>query len=363
MTRPDDAPVGGGKAFARHDDRTLYHHDPARADREGHAALPIRHALRILAVQGAAPEAVAQARPALAEARRRVVQRYLENGAVDALKLGLARIADGLVVGLIELARQSRADLAETMMPPLAVVAIGEHGGRWLAPASPLDLVFVLPGRHDYGGRARAMAEFVVRALAQLGWAAHALIDTPLRSLEQAAAQPHLLERLLDARLVWGSDPLFATLTDGLPRRPHDPGGATVRGLLAAQLAASLGREGRISYFEPDLKHGTGALADLRRLDLLAALESDDWRAAGSMWAFGARAEAWRFLSRARSHLHIVDGSAEDRLVADAQAPVAMRLGLSEGSEAGARRLRDECEAHRNQVRAIITDLVSRTAM
>src|SRR5262245_60459964 len=101
MTQPDDAPVGGGCAFARHDDRALHGDDPpARAEGDGQAALPIRHALRILAARfAAAPlEAVAHARPALADARRRVVQRYLENGAIDTLKLGLARIADGLVV-------------------------------------------------------------------------------------------------------------------------------------------------------------------------------------------------------------------------------------------------------------------------
>src|SRR5262249_55325003 len=151
-------------------------------------------------------EALARVRPLLVDEHRRLAARYLEDGAIDALKLGLSRLADGLVVGLVELARQSviqqgeiprdERARAETMIPPLTVIAIGEHGGRWLAPASRLDLVFAVPKHGSHATRARAIADFVMRGLEQLGCPADATVDTPQRCLEQAVARPQFLERL-----------------------------------------------------------------------------------------------------------------------------------------------------------------------
>jgi [protein-PII] uridylyltransferase len=361
MVQLDDALIDVRHAFATSADDVRHHDTKTRAAAAQRAALPIRHALRILAAERRTADApfaaVAAIRPALVDAQHGLIARYLDNGTVDALMLGRARLVDGLIVGLLELARQSRAQCAETIVPPIAAIAIGEHGGRWLAPGSPLDLLFLMPAEHD--AYARSLADFVVEALDRLGCAANAVIDTPQHSLEEASAQPQFLERLLEARLIWGSIPLYSQFTEGLPRRHGDPGGPTVRGVLARQMAASLAREGYAAYFEPDLKHGAGALADLRRLALLAALEGrrpdDDARAHGAC-------DAWRFLARVRSHLHIVDSNAADRLVADAQAPIAARLGLADGHGAGGRRLRDACEAHRDRVRAVMAEMATRNA-
>jgi [protein-PII] uridylyltransferase len=360
MVQLDEALIDVRSAFATSADDDRHDATPTRTAAAQRAALPIRHALRILAAERRAADAplaaVAAIRPALVDAQHGLIARYLDDGTVDALMLGRARLVDGLVVGLLELARQSRAQSAETIVPPLAAVAIGEHGGRWLAPGSPLDLLFLMPAPDDAG--ARSLAEFVVQALDRLGCAANAVIDTSQHCLEEASAHPQLVERLLEARLIWGSIPLWMRLMEGLPRRFGDPGGPTVRGVLARQVAASLAREGRTAYFEPDLKHGTGALADLRRLALLAALEGRRPRADDA--CVHAACDAWRFLARVRGHLHIVDSSVADRLVADAQAPIAARLGLADGYGAGAKRLRDACEAHRNQVRAVMAEAATR---
>jgi UTP:GlnB (protein PII) uridylyltransferase len=102
------------------------------------------------------------------------------------------------------------------MVPPLAVIARGDHGRRRLPPGARADLLFLVaadPVRREHG---LAVAQFVMRELAGLGWQASGAKRTVRGCLAETHLDPAIAADLSAARLVWGCHGLFADLSAGL---------------------------------------------------------------------------------------------------------------------------------------------------
>jgi UTP:GlnB (protein PII) uridylyltransferase len=172
------------------------------------------------ALAGSHPDSAALARQLgevrrLVDRRRDALRRRLVDGApLDQIAHARARLLDGMLIGLCHLGwlRELRP---AGMVPPLAVIACGAYGRRRLVPAASADLLFLVsadPIRREQG---LAVARFVTRELAGLGWQASAAKRTVRGCLSEIHLDPAIVADLAAARLVWGCRDLFVELRAG----------------------------------------------------------------------------------------------------------------------------------------------------
>jgi [protein-PII] uridylyltransferase len=327
---------------------------------------PVRHMLRAVASE---PEFardrnrwLARVRTLLDREHATLRARFETDGQVEALLRGRARLADGVVVGLLHLARAiGEAHEMVTPVAPLTVLAVGGYGRRELAPASDLDLLFLLaeaPERQDY---ARRMIGAILTGLWDLGFEVGHATRTLDECRELAQSEPTVLSSLLDARFLVGSLGLHATLDGDVRQTAKEVGAKALAAALVPTLSASRGPTADDEE-EPDVKRGRGALRDIQRLLWLARLDHvgvDSGVGSGLAGQDAAvppvLADARRFLWQVRCHLHLLAGRAQDRLVRELQPLVARRLGLGRGPDAGAAELMDRHHAYTRAVRALLT--------
>jgi [protein-PII] uridylyltransferase len=341
----------------------------AIAGPEPYVATPgasVRHVLRALASEPAVARDrhrwLARVRPLVDREHAMLRARFEADGSVEALLRGRARLADGVVIGLLHLARWASEgrDLV-TPIAPVTVLAVGGYGRRELAPASDLDLLFLLaesPARHEYAQR---MIGAVLAGLWDLGFE----VGHATRSLSQcrqlAGTEPTVLSSLLDARFVAGSLSLHAMLDAYVRRMADEIGPGSLADTVAAELSANGGKVVGHSDDEPNVKRGPGALRDLQRLLWLVRLRQRGAKA-DTQGRFDRSqsdmppklVEARRFLWLVRAHLHLLAGRAQDRLVREMQPAVAQRVGLpSNASGGGVARLLGAYHEHTHHVCAL----------
>src|SRR6185436_969552 len=138
---------------------------------------------------------------------------------------------------------------------------------------------------------------------------------------------------ILDARLIFGDQPLFQNLTE---RFAADVVKSSAREFIAAKLAERDERHRRTGEsryrVEPNIKDGKGGLRDLHTLQWLAKYME---LGSGRKDAFFTRSEqstfrrCEEFLWTVRCHLHFLTGRAEERLTFDVQPLLAERLGYA----------------------------------
>ncbi|HWO70438.1 MAG TPA: ACT domain-containing protein [Actinomycetota bacterium] len=215
--------------------------------------------------------------------------------------------------------------------PGVALAALGGYGRGELAPASDLDLLIVHRGRAE---DLRPLAERLLYPLWDAGLAVGHAVRTPDECLAFAAGRLDAATSMLDARFLAG-DP--GVLDDALaPVRSwlrEDPRGFATR--LAEDAREREERAGATSrVLEPDLKEGRGGLRDLHALAWVARVAFDgDLGAlvgAGLLRERERRAleDAWEFLTRARSAIHLETGKRSDRLILELQPGVAAAMGF-----------------------------------
>ena len=155
---------------------------------------------------------------ALLDRERGRLRRRLRVGAsADEAARAEARLLDGTVTGLCDLRRQLEPRAAAGVVPPLAVIACGAYGRR-LAPGASVDLLFLVPADPIRREQGLAVARFVARELAGLGWQASAAKRTVRGCLSEIHLDPAIMAGLAAARLVWGCRGLFAELRAGLAK-------------------------------------------------------------------------------------------------------------------------------------------------
>lgn len=222
----------------------------------------------------------------------------------------------------------------------LALVALGGYGRQELAPHSDIDILFLHHGRRE-AAAATALNESILYLL----WDAGFSVGHSVRSLGDCVsiAREDIVSRnsLIDARLIWGSDGLFAELRRRLDEEVFEK---RKKGLLDELLEE---REERYSKFgrvvclqEPNVKETAGGLRDLHVLQWAAriAYGSGDFRRlaeAGEIPARDARAmrASYEYLLRVRNDLHFQTGRRTDLLSLDLQQQAAHSLGYEDTAE------------------------------
>lgn len=217
----------------------------------------------------------------------------------------------------------------------MAIVATGGYGRGLLAPASDIDLLFLLPYKQTPWGE--SVAEHILYALWDLGLKVGHATRNIDQCLHMSRADMTIRTALLDARCIHGDKALFRELEN----RFRDQ---VVRGTSRAFIEAKMAerderhrRAGESRYLvEPNVKDGKGGLRDIHtlrwltkylHLDASVAAPSESDFFAASEHALFRRCEA--FLWTVRCQLHFQAGRAEERLSFDMQPPLADVLGYS----------------------------------
>ncbi|HEY3721710.1 MAG TPA: DUF294 nucleotidyltransferase-like domain-containing protein, partial [Roseiarcus sp.] len=145
----------------------------------------LRDAFRALASEaGVGLRGVRLLRPLVAQAHEVLRERLEAGGSVEDYLRGRARLADSAVIGLLRVAAVSTRMLGDSMVAPIAAVAVGGYGRRELAPGSDLDLLFLLPESPESRDVPVAMAACIKAVVAGL-WDLGFVLDHAARSPQE----------------------------------------------------------------------------------------------------------------------------------------------------------------------------------
>jgi [protein-PII] uridylyltransferase len=218
----------------------------------------------------------------------------------------------------------------------IAVVAVGGYGRGELAPGSDLDLLFLLPYKQTPWGE--QCVEFMLYLLWDLGLKVGHATRSVADCVRLAKADLTIRTALLEARYLWGDQPLFVQLKKAFRKEVTTGTGPQFAEAKLAERDERHRRLGDSRYvLEPNVKEGKGGLRDLQTLYWIAKYvyqveDVADLVDAGVLTAAERRrfAKAENFLATVRCHLHYRAGRPEERLTFDAQADIAARLGYTD---------------------------------
>ena len=308
-----------------------------------------RRAVRILKMLQAAWAAAPQRDPNDGHARAAilaVMKDNLDAGrttarlGLEARKLRGARCAESLAL-LHDDLLQALARFIETEILRLAnpteaekvtLVAVGGYGRGRLAPASDIDILFLLPYKRN--AACESFVEYMLYILWDMGLKVGHATRSVSDCISVAKTDMTIRTALLESRLIYGSPALYENFRDNFYTK-------IVRGTAREFVAAKLEerdvrheRAGRSRYLvEPNLKEGKGGLRDLNTLFWIARysyqVENLDKLVALKLLtreelALFRRCD--RFLWEVRCHLHFLTGRAEERLSFDVQKSLAARF-------------------------------------
>jgi [protein-PII] uridylyltransferase len=218
----------------------------------------------------------------------------------------------------------------------ITLAAVGGYGRGEMALHSDIDIAFITPWKQT------GWCEQVIESMLYSLWDLSLKVGHSSRSLDDmvrmAKSDLTIRTALLEARYVWGDQPLY---DEAARRFDAQVMAGTARTFVAEKLAERNTRHERMGdsryVVEPNLKEGKGGLRDLHTLfwigkyaykvrhvgelvdkGLLTAQELRRFR----------RAES--FLWAVRCHLHILTRRAEDRLTFDVQSEIAVRMRYAE---------------------------------
>jgi [protein-PII] uridylyltransferase len=252
-----------------------------------------------------------------------------------AVAIYLAEHTDQVVLALFE---EVLATLPESVREQIAahsaIIAVGGTGRGELAPYSDIDLLFLSSGR----GNAADYRSVVNRAV-QTYWDAGLKLGHAVRTVSEcvslAKGDPQIATSLVESRKLWGSEPLFQTLTRKFRRTVVDSRKKQfIRDCILARWPD--GEDGPPAQeLEPDVKSSLGGLRDLHLIRwigfaLFESRDIDSLRLVGEISPDEAIVlrEAWEFLTHVRIDLHFAAGKAQDRLTRDEQLRITSRMGI-----------------------------------
>jgi [protein-PII] uridylyltransferase len=223
-----------------------------------------------------------------------------------------------------------------TLAERFSLVATGGYGRGELAPQSDIDILFLLPYKQT--PRGEQVAEHLLYLLWDLGLKVGHATRSIVECLRQAKADVTIRTALLEARWVWGEQPLFLDLRR---RFALEVMAGTARDYAEAKLIERDSRHTKMGdsryVLEPNIKEGKGGLRDLHTLFWIAKYvyridEVAQLVASGVLTSAEAQraATAEAFLWTLRCHLHYLTNRAEERLTFDVQSELARRMGYTD---------------------------------
>ncbi len=270
------------------------------------------------------------------EGERQRIRRYFEAGGnAETVHRQLARLTDGLVATALDYAvRHLYRASNRTLGEEIAVLAVGGYGRGELAPCSDIDLLFLHPYKRT--PLVEQLAEFLLIKL----WDLRLKVGHATRSVDEcmrlAGQDLTVLTALLEARLLWGSEALFARFRERF--RAELVVGHEAQ-FVEAKLAERDARHQRLGdsryLLEPNIKEGKGGLRDLHTLMwlgrfLYGAETPADLVKHGMLTPDSVRVflRSRRFLWTVRCHLHYLTGRPEERLTFELQPQIAAAMGF-----------------------------------
>ena len=278
-----------------------------------------------------------QLREQLQHGRGEIAAYFEAGGSAEVVHRELSRQMDAVVQGTLDFGQARLYGSANpTTGGELAVVAVGGYGRQELAPGSDIDLLFLCPYKRT--PHVEQISEFLLYKLWDLGLKVGQSVRSTSETIKLAQGDLTVQTGLLEARLLWGSAPLFAQLQKTYEREIVAGRGPA---FAEAKLAERDQRHQRMGdsrfMLEPNIKEGKGGLRDLQTLLWISRFlyASDD---PGEMVRQGLLTRqslvrfmrSRRFLWTVRCHLHYLTGRAEDRLTFDLQPEIARRMGYRE---------------------------------
>ena len=216
-----------------------------------------------------------------------------------------------------------------------ALIAVGGTGRGELCPHSDVDLLLL------DGDNASEPFRQVASTFLQSCWDAGLDLGHSVRTLREcvslAKQDPEVATSLVEMRLLWGSEALFAKLQRGFRRQVVK---RRKKAFVQHCLDARLENGPQKQELEPDVKDSIGGLRDLHLMRWLGfalggVREIDELRLHGLIDKDEARilTAGREFLTRIRIDLHLHAGREQDRLTRDEQLRIAEERGIEETDE------------------------------
>ncbi len=215
----------------------------------------------------------------------------------------------------------------------ICIVAVGGYGRGTLAPQSDIDLLFLLPHKQTPWGE--SVVEYMLYMLWDLGLKVGHATRSVSECIRLSREDITIRTTILEARYLWGHEPLFDDLMDAFWNQLVPGTGREFVKLKLEERDERHARAGQSRYLvEPNIKESKGGLRDLHTLFwigkyLYGVQDPRELVAKGVFRQSEMRSfmRAEEFLWAVRCHLHFVTGRPEDRLSFDIQIEMARRLG------------------------------------
>jgi len=225
-----------------------------------------------------------------------------------------------------------------TLPCKMAILATGGYGRRELNPHSDVDIMFLYPVKA--GGKAfekfqEVVTEEILYPLWDLGWKVGHASRNAKEVIEECRKEVQSKNAILESRVICGSEPLYKAMRsqfDELCKKENSK--IYIQQRLEDELERHAKSGNTIYLQEPDVKNGVGGLRDYQNilwmahikygyrsfLDLVKAkLLREDERE--------AMVEAYDFLLRTRTELHLQNRRPTDKLDLEQQPVIAQALG------------------------------------
>ena len=228
----------------------------------------------------------------------------------------------------------------ERLLPPeenstvdrIALVAVGGYGRKELAPFSDIDIMFLVPESHSPW--VEAVSEYMLYLLWDLGLKVGHAIRSNSDCLKLAKSDLTIQTALLDARLIWGDEALYAEASAAFNKKIIAGNGQAFVEAKLAERDARHAKMGDTRYVvEPNLKEGKGGLRDLHTLFWIGRFLHGVERfhglsKVGELTDAEVRQfrKAEDFLWTVRFYLHFLSNRAEERLTFDWQQELSEKL-------------------------------------
>ena len=253
-------------------------------------------------------------------------------------------IQDLLICYILEATRKATPALAESNLPPIAIVAIGGYGRGELNPYSDIDFMFLHNGELVTGGRPKPTLSAIVDGLLYPLWDIGLKVGHSVRSIADAiqVANEDMQSKtsLIEARLISGSVELFKSFQKQLVDKcvtGHEDEYIELRVKDQAARHSKYGNSATMQ--EPNIKNGCGGLRDFQnmiwmtffkyRARTTAEMVKQELVSTAEARQLDA---AYDYLLRARNELHYHSERAVDVLTKSVQPAVANQLGYKNPS-------------------------------